>query len=57
MAPDLHEQVFKQRFFQRLPFAASRFLASWMPTPAPREGIGAAVPPPHGAPSSLVRGY
>ena len=29
----------------RSPFAASNFYASWMPTPAPREGIGAAVPP------------
>ena len=46
MTPYQHEQVFKQRFFQCLHFAASRFLASWMPTPAPREGIGAVVPPP-----------
>ena len=34
----------KRHIFQCFPFAASKFHASWMPTPAPREGFCAVVP-------------
>ena len=41
-----HKAGINNTFFQRFHFAASKFHASWIPTPAPREGISCA-PPPH----------